>query len=130
MTDEAAIEQLLENEYPMHLNAGDVAAYQALYADDVLWAVPNMPDARSRDEIGRLVSKIVERVDQQVQVQLDDVTIDGDRALAFGLAIGTAAKRPAGEPAPLALRVVWVLARSGERWLITRQVGTPKPPPG
>lgn len=129
MSDEAAIKQLLECEYPTHLNAGDVAAYQALYADDVLWAVPNMPDARSKDEIVRLVSKIVERVDQHVQIQLDDLTIDGDRALAFGVAIGTAARRPDGEPAPLALRVAWALARAGDGWLITRQVGTPKPAP-
>lgn len=125
VTTEATITELLEERYPTHLNDGDVDGYVSLYGDDVVWSVPNLPDATSRDQIGTLLGKILGKVDQTVEVTVDDLIVDGD--LAIATATGTAARKPDGEVQPLALRVLWVLRRAGSDWKIIRQVGTPKP---
>jgi uncharacterized protein (TIGR02246 family) len=127
LSDEALIRDLLQVQYPEHLNAGDIDGYVALYDDDVLWGVPNLPDARSREQIGVLLGKILGKVSQTVDVVVDDVLIDGDLAMAMATATGTATRKPDGDPQPLALRVMWGLRRSGSGWKIIRQVGTPKP---
>ena len=129
MNDEATIRDLLEVQYAAHLNAGDIDAYVALYDDDVLWGVPNLPDATSREQIGVLLGKILSKVSQTVAIVVDDLLIDGDVAMAMATATGTATRKPDGEPQPLALRVMWGLRRSGSEWKIIRQVGTPKPSP-
>ena len=127
MTDEEAIKDLLEHEYSARLNGADIDAYVELYDDDVVWGVPNLPDAKSRDEIGSLLGKILSKVSQTVEVTVDDLIVDGDHAIAMAVATGTAARLPDGDPQPLALRVMWALRRVDGQWKIIRQVGTPKP---
>ncbi|MFW2336059.1 YybH family protein [Ilumatobacter sp.] len=127
MTDDGAIRDLLERQYPTRLNGADVDAYVGLYDDDVVWGVPNLPDARSREQIGSLLGKILSKVSQTVEVVVDDLVVDGDHAIAMAVATGTAARLPDGEPQPLALRVMWGLRRVDGEWKIIRQVGTPKP---
>jgi ketosteroid isomerase-like protein len=106
-----------------------IDAYVALYDEDVLWGVPNLPDATSREQIGVLLGKILSKVSQTVAVIVDDLLVDGDVAMAMATATGTATRQPDGDPQPLALRVMWGLRRSGLEWKIIRQVGTPKPSP-
>jgi len=127
MNDEGAIKELLEKQYPAFLNAEDIDGYVAMYSEDVIWAVPNMPDATSPEQIGVLLEKLFGKVAQTVEVTVDDLMIEGDRAIAMAVATGTAARKPDGVPQPLAIRVIWVLRRQAETWKITRQVGTPKP---
>ena len=127
MSEETTIKELLEQQYAKHLNSGDVESYVGLYSDDVLWGVPNLPDATSPTQIGALLSKLLSKVEQQVDVVVDDLIIDGDTAIAMATATGTASRKPDGEPQPLALRVMWGLRRNGDSWDIIRQVGTPKP---
>ena len=127
MTDEEAIRDLLEEQYATRLNEADVGAYVELYDDDVVWGVPNLPDAKSRDQIGVLLGKILSKVSQTVEVAVDDLLVDGDHAIAMAVATGTAARLPDGDPQPLALRVMWALRRVDGEWKIIRQVGTPKP---
>lgn len=127
MTDEDAIKDLLEQQYPTRLNTADIDAYVDMYDDDVVWGVPNLPDAKSRDQIGALLGKILSKVSQTVEVTVDDLFIDGDHAIAMAVATGTAARLPDGDPQPLALRVMWALRRVDGDWKIVRQVGTPKP---
>jgi uncharacterized protein (TIGR02246 family) len=127
MDDEAAIRELLEVRYAACLNNEDVDGYSALYADDVIWAAPNMPDGRSPAEIARLLTALFSKVTQQLTVHLDDLTVNGDTAIALGTATGTVARKPDGDPQPLALRAMWTLRGSDGGWVITRQVGTPKP---
>jgi uncharacterized protein (TIGR02246 family) len=127
MTDEATIRDMLERRYPTSLNTGDIDAYVDLYGDDVLWGVPNVPDATSREQIGARLRTMLSTISQTVEVTVDDVVVDGDLAVATALATGTAARKPDGDPKPLALRVLWALKRDDGRWSIIRQVGTPKP---
>ncbi len=127
MNDEAAIRELLQVRYPAHLNAADIDGYVGLYDDDVVWGVPNLPDATSRQQIAALLGKLLSKVSQTVDVIVDDVVIDGDHAIAMATASGTAARKPDGDPQPLALRVMWGLRRFDSEWRIIRQVGTPKP---
>jgi uncharacterized protein (TIGR02246 family) len=127
MNDENAIRELLEVQYPARLNSADVDGYVALYDDDVVWGVPNLPDATSPAQIGTMLGKILSKVTQTVEVTVDDVVIDGDHAIAMAVASGTAARKPDGEPQPLALRVMWGLRHRDSGWRIIRQVGTPKP---
>jgi ketosteroid isomerase-like protein len=127
MNDEVTIRDLLEVQYPARLNSADIDGYVALYDDDVVWAVPNLPDATSPAQIGTLIGRILGKVTQTVDVSVDDVLIDGDHAIAMAVASGTATRKPDGEPQPLALRVMWALRRSDSGWTIIRQVGTPKP---
>ena len=127
MNDENAIRDLLEVRYPARLNSADIDGYVALYDDDVVWGVPNLPDATSPAQIGTLLGKILGKVTQTVDVTVDDVVVDGDHAIAMAVASGTATRKPDGDPQPLALRVMWGLRRTDSGWRIIRQVGTPKP---
>lgn len=127
MDDRSAIEDLLERQYAEHLNEGDVPAYVSLYDDDVMWGVPNLPDATTPEQIGVLLGKILGTVSQTVDVRVDDLVVDGDLAVAMATANGTFARKPDGDPKPLALRVMWALRRVDGSWKIIRQVGTPKP---
>lgn len=52
-------------------NAGDVRAYVDLYSDDVVWGVPNLPDAKSPEQIGSLLRKILGKVAQTIDVTID-----------------------------------------------------------
>jgi uncharacterized protein (TIGR02246 family) len=128
MDDEATIRALLEERYTACLNTADVDSYSALYADDVIWAAPNLPDGRSRAEIATLLDGLFSKVTQQLTVHVDDLTVTGDSAVALGVATGTVARKPDGDAQPLKLRAIWVLRRDDDgTWRITRQVGTPKP---
>lgn len=127
MSDRQVIRELLEQSYAKCLNAEDAEGYLALYSDDVIWGVPNMPDATSPAQIGALLSKLFSKVRQQIEVTVDDIIIEGDIAMASAMATGTAARKPDGDPQPLALRVLWGLRRTDDAWKIVRQVGTPKP---
>jgi uncharacterized protein (TIGR02246 family) len=129
MDDETAIRELLEQRYAACLNGEDVDGYSALYADDVIWAAPNLPDGRSPAEIAKLLTGLFSKVTQQLTVHVDDLTVNADTAIALGVASGTVARKPDGDPQPLTIRAMWVLRRTdgGSGWLITRQVGTPKP---
>ncbi len=127
MNDEAKIKELLEGAYARCLNAEDIDGYKNLYSEDVLWGVPNLPDATTVDQIGSLLTKMFSKVTQSLDVTVDDLIVEGDIAIAMATATGTVARKPDGEPKPLALRVMWALRRNGETWQITRQVGTPKP---
>jgi uncharacterized protein (TIGR02246 family) len=127
VNDEAIIKELLEGRYASCLNTEDADGYLGLYGDDVMWAVPNMPDATTKDQIGSLLSRIFSKVSQTIEVEVDDLLIEGSVAIAMATATGSAARKPDGDPQPLALRVMWVLRRSGDTWQIIRQVGTPKP---
>jgi uncharacterized protein (TIGR02246 family) len=127
MNDEDAIRDLLEVQYRARLNSADIDGYVALYDEDVVWGVPNLPDATSPAQIGSLLGEILGKVTQTVDVTVDDVLIDGDHAIAMAIASGTAARKPDGDPQPLALRVMWGLRRGDSGWKIIRQVGTPKP---
>ena len=127
VTTETRIRELLEKQYPTCFNNADIDGYVALYSDDVLWAVPNLPDATSREQIGSLLGKILSKVTQTIEVTVDDLIVDGDSAIATAVATGTFARKPDGEAQPLVLRVMWVLRQVGTDWKIIRQVGTPKP---
>lgn len=127
MDDRSDIEDLLERRYAEHLNGGDVEAYVALYDDDVMWGVPNLPDATTPEQIGLLLAKLLGKVTQTLEVRVDDLIVEGGLAVAMATATGTFARKPDGEPQPLALRVMWALRRSDDGWKIIRQVGTPKP---
>lgn len=127
MDDQTAIRNLLERQYPAHLNAGDVDGYVDLYGQDVVWGVPNLPDATSPAQIASLLRKILGKVEQTIEVIIDDLLITDDLAIAMAVATGTAKRRPDGESQPLALRVMWALRRDESGWKIIRQVGTPKP---
>ena len=127
MITEEVVRELLEERYPKYLNSGDVDSYVSLYGDDVVWSVPNMPDATSREQIGSLLGKILSKVTQTVEVSVEDLIVDGDLAIATAVATGTAARKPDGEAQPLVLRVMWILRQIGTDWKIIRQVGTPKP---
>jgi uncharacterized protein (TIGR02246 family) len=127
MDDEWAIRELLEQRYTACLNGADVDGYSALYADDVIWAAPNMPDARSRAEIVTLLTGLFSKVSQELTVHIDDLTVTDDSAVALGVATGTVTRKPDGDAQPLRLRAMWVLRRDDGTWRINRQVGTPKP---
>lgn len=128
-TDEVAIRELLEDHYPRHLNSGDTEAYSSLYDDDVVWAVPNQPAARSPEEIAGRLGRILSKVDQQVEVTVDDLVVEGDLAVAVARADGTFRPREGGDPNPLTLHVLWALRRRGDEWRIIRQLGSPAPAP-
>jgi uncharacterized protein (TIGR02246 family) len=127
MNDETNIKEVLEGDYARFLNAEDIDGYKSLYSDDVVWGVPNLPDATTVDQIGSLLTKMFSKVSQSLDVIVDDLIVEGDIAIAMATATGTVARKPDGEPKPLALRVMWALKRNGGTWQITRQVGTPKP---
>ena len=88
MNDEVTIRDLLEVQYPARLNSADIDGYVALYDEDVVWGVPNLPDATSPAQIGSLLGKILGKVTQTVDVTVDDVLIDGDHAIAMAIASG------------------------------------------
>ena len=95
MTDEAEIKDLLEIQYPKHLNSGDVEAYVSLYSDDVLWAVPNMPDANSPEQIGSLLGKLLSKVAQTVKVTVAGSELDSP-SLAVKVRLSMPAKSAVG----------------------------------
>jgi uncharacterized protein (TIGR02246 family) len=127
--DQTVIRELLERRYTVCLNAGDTNAYAALYDDDVVWAVPNQPIARSPEEIEARLGRILSKVVQEVEVTVDDIVVEGALALASARADGTFRPRGGGDAQPLALHVLWGLRRRNGEWRIIRQIGSPGPTP-
>lgn len=125
--DEQQIRLLLEHDYAAAINEGDLDRYVSLYDEDVIWSIPNAPDATGREGIRRVMGGLLKKVSQNVEVLVDDLSILGDDALAMATAHGTATPRGTDDVRPFVLRVMWAVRRSPSGWLIRRQIGTPKP---
>jgi uncharacterized protein (TIGR02246 family) len=126
-SDPQAIRRLLEVDYASSVNRGDASTYIELFADDVLWAVPNTPDARSRDEIEHTVGRVFRASRQQLSVTIDEIDVMGDAAFVTGLTTGELQRLGDGRTERIVLRVAWLVRRGRSGWRIARQIATPKP---
>ena len=124
---EQEIRELLEGEYASALSNGDLDRYIALYDDDVIWSIPNTPDATDKEGIRALLGRVLSKVDQRVEVTVDEISIVGEDAVVMASARGVATPHGTADERPFALRVMWMLRRREDGWLIRRQVGTLRP---
>jgi uncharacterized protein (TIGR02246 family) len=125
--DEQQIRQLLEHDYAAAIGSGDLDRYVSLYDDDVIWSIPNAPDVKDRDGIRRVMGGVLQKVSQEVDISIDDLSVIGEHAVVLAVARGTATPHGTDEVRSFVLRVMWALRRGTDGWLINRQVGTPKP---
>ena len=73
--DIAAIKSLITSGYQGAVNRHDAVAYANLYMDDVLWAPPNAPDAKSKAGIQAAIQGFFDKFSFQVELTPDEVEV-------------------------------------------------------
>lgn len=123
LEDRDAIHQLFVD-YGRHLDAGDLDAYVALYAEDGEVMLGPMGRARGRDEIRALMSGVLARAGASFHIiSSPAVVLDGDRATSEVMWT-VIAKDTEGRPKLTMLgRHVDQLVREDGSWRIAQRRG-------
>jgi uncharacterized protein (TIGR02246 family) len=107
-------------------NAADADALAALFADDVVAMVPDVPvqegklacTAFMREIMGELSARFI----RHITYASDEVSVLGDTAFDRGTFVFTIAPRPGGETARVTGKYFWLLKRLAAEWRITRLI--------
>jgi uncharacterized protein (TIGR02246 family) len=127
--DMAAIKEVITSGYQGAVNSHDAAAYAGLFADDVLWAPPNAPNATSKEAIQSAVQGLFDTFTFEVEVTPDEVEVMGDFAYVIGQAKGNLTPRNGDPVRPIHFQILWLLRKGPDGWKIARQIWNNKPIP-
>lgn len=117
--------------YEVALNASDVDAVIALYAEDGVFMPQHIPAAVGRDEVRAAYVNVFNAITLNVEFEVDEVEqISEDWALARTRSAGTVTVNATGEGGPEANQELFLLRRDDEAgWRIARYIFTTLNPP-
>lgn len=108
--------------YKKRVMERDVEGHSALYSEDLIWAAPNRPVARTKNEMQVVVKESFNSADYDFQLEAEELEIMGNYAyLLLGGSVKISAKSSQDtvlyEPATL-----MIMRKEGVEWKIYRQV--------
>jgi uncharacterized protein (TIGR02246 family) len=109
---------------------GDAEAMGALYTDDARLFLANVPGAKGRGAIGRMLGGFPRYIDLRCRYQVTDIDLlSHDVAIVTGAAWADATPKDGGETTTDASRFVMVMRRHPEtkRWLCHYDISQPTP---
>jgi uncharacterized protein (TIGR02246 family) len=128
--DVASVTDLIASGYQDAVNSHDSAAYAALFADDVVWAPPNAPNATDKETIQSAVQGLFDTFEFEVEITPDEVEVMGDFAYVLGQVTGNLTPRNGDPVRPIHFQILWLLRKGPDGWKIARQVWNNKPVEG
>lgn len=119
--DIAAIKEIIKL-YQDAVNNADVATYVDNFAEDVFWAPPNSPIAKSKMEIQNGISKSFNRAKIDLQADSTELKSFGDHAYAIFSGKVTFCSKTEGDTAVLQPACIMLFKKTDGEWKISRQV--------
>jgi uncharacterized protein (TIGR02246 family) len=118
-----AIKKVIATDYINAVNANDTAAYVKLFAEDVFWAPPGSPIAKSKMEIKNSLQKNFDANELNLSPGTLEIDVKGDFAYVLSTDF-TLIKKPreGDEEFKSHGSAIWLLQKQEDRWKIFRQV--------
>lgn len=88
---------VLWNEYADAWSAGDMERWIALWVEDGIQMLPDVPRNTGKEEIRRAMQPLLDQYDYEMSINPDEVRVLGDRAYSHGLYSFTMTPREGGE---------------------------------
>jgi len=119
--DTQAIKTLIDD-YTTAVNNHDTTAYVKLFSDDVVWAPPNAPVAKSKSEIKENVQSRFDKFNFNLSIVPFEIKIMGN--YAYALADADLVLTPKNGDAEINTQItaIWIFKKQGEKWKIYRQL--------
>ena len=124
-TDEKVIAGMITEGYADAINAGNHDAFAQLFTKDATRISPTRPPETTREIIKTGIEKVFNTFDFDVVLKLDHINVDGDFALAYGVASGERTKTADGKTVGFRARSVWLFQQLNGGWHIWRQAWYP-----
>lgn len=124
-SDEMAIAEVISVGYAAAINSEDQDAFAQLFAEGATRVPPNRAPETTRENIKTGIENVFKTFDFEVVLKLHHVTVDGDFALAQGIATGKRSKTADGKTINFQARSVWLLNRVDNNWRIWSQAWYP-----
>jgi len=118
----------LQVKYELAVAEGNVTAYVNLFTDDIIWAQPNAPVAKSKAEIRERVQPIMENFIIQTDESAFEIIVEDDFAYAMSDVTGTFTQKSDGMVIPVSNTVLQIFRKEKEGWRISRQIYNSKLP--
>ena len=131
VSTEADIEAIREWVDAYDAAAGDVDAWLALMADDVIWMRPGASTLVGKEEIGFWGRHFRENFEVEYSSHsTDEVVASGDLAFVRGTRTVVMVPRAGGERRQVAGKYIFILRRQADgAWRIARSIWNRDPPP-
>lgn len=123
--DEIAIAEIISEGYAGAINSEDQDAFAQLFTDGATRVPPNRAPETTRENIKTGIEKVFKTFDFEVVLKLHRVVVDGDFALAEGIATGKRSKTADGKTVNFQARSVWLFNRVDNDWRIRHQAWYP-----
>lgn len=118
-TENAAIENLLFS-YEKALNASDVPAVLALYANDGVFMPSEAPTAVGQTAVEQAYSYVFSQIKLNIKFSIDEIAVNGDLAFARTISRGSTDVLAVGITVPEENRELFVLVKENGAWKIGR----------
>jgi len=125
--DTEAIKELLNN-YGEAAAKGDAPAYADLFSDNVVWAAPNSPVLRSKEEIQERVKQLFNKYTIEIDENPFDIFVEDDFAYAMSDVTGTRTLKSDGTITPVKNTSMQIFRKEKSGWKISRQIYNSKLP--
>ena len=121
--DTLAIRALLERSADAN-NAGDVAGWVELFADDAVYMPDNSPPITTRDDLERVAVSGFGRYRNNIRIEPVEIVLLGDWAFAQVHVTGNAVPRGDGNPVVVDMKEIALFRRQADgTWKIARLIG-------
>jgi uncharacterized protein (TIGR02246 family) len=121
--DTLAIRALLERSADAN-NAGDIAGWVALFADDAVYMPDNSPPITTRNDLERVAVSGFGRYRNNIRIEPVEIVLLGDWAFAQAHVTGNAVPRGSGNPVVVDRKEIVLFRRQADgNWRIARLIG-------
>lgn len=120
--DTLAIRALLDRSADAN-NAGDVAGWVELFADDAVYMPDNSPPITTRDDLERVAVSGFGRYRNNIRIEPVEIVLLGDWAFAQAHVTGSAVPRGDGNPVVVDMKEIALFRRQPDgSWRIARLI--------
>jgi uncharacterized protein (TIGR02246 family) len=120
--DSLAIRALIERSTDVN-NAGDIAGWVELFADDAVYMPDNSPPITTRDDLERIAVSSFGRYRHNIRIEPVEIVLLGDWAFAQAHVTGNAVPRGDGNPVVVDMKEIALFRRQADgSWKIARLI--------
>lgn len=125
--DQEKIRVVFEEIYPNNVRSRDLESYGEMYTDDALWIPPNAPDRCGKEDIIEGFANTIANQDIDPIFTAEEIEVIGDFGYVLGTSIATIYPRDGSPSKVVRYRALWLMAKEGDEWKISRQIWNVKP---
>lgn len=125
--DKEDIRQVFEEVYPSNIRLRDLDGYGAMYTEDALWMMPNVPDKCGVPDIVEGFAEYISYQEIDPIFNAEEIEVMGDFGYVLGISLSTIYPQDGSPSKQSKCREVWLMQKEAGEWKIARQIQTLKP---